>query len=136
MEYAEFELEYKRVSEGIIEGRRDTDLTAEIPRLRALAEQIDDEDDRRLADSVIAGIEDIAAQEPDEPPSEVILRARQVFSEAKRDDGTTAERLARAEEGVRALSRISDTTPDEEQAIGALSHSLDMMIGALRLELR
>jgi hypothetical protein len=136
MEYAEFELEYKRVSEGIIEGRRDIDLTAEIPRLRALAEQLDDEDDRHLADSVIAGIEDIAAQEPDEPPSEVILRAREVFSEAKRDDGTAAARLARAEEGVRALSRISDTTPDEEQAIGALSHSLDMLIGALRLELR
>ncbi|MFI5691928.1 hypothetical protein ACIA58_08820 [Kribbella sp. NPDC051586] len=134
MEYAEFEVEYKRVADSIIEGRRDTDLTAEIPRLRALAEQIDDEDDRHLADSVLAGIEDIIAREPGEPPSEIILQAREAFAEGDRNEGTVAERLARAEEAVRALSRIAaNGTPDEQREIGALEHTLQMLIGALRL---
>ena len=58
----------------------------------------------------------------------------QVFREADRNDGTTAERLARAEDGMRALERIAvNATPDERQAIGTLEHSLQMLIGALRL---
>ena len=134
MEYADFEVEYKRVSEGILEGRRYSDLAAELPRLHALAEQIDDEDDRHLADSVLGGIEEIIARGPGEPPSQLILHAREVFSEANREDGTVAERLARAEEGMRALERIAtNATPDECQAIGDYEHVLHMLIGALRL---
>ncbi|MEV4266534.1 hypothetical protein [Kribbella sp. NPDC049584] len=134
MEYADFEVEYKRVSDGIAEGRRYSDLAAELPRLRALAEQIDDEDDRHLADSVLAGIEDIIARGPGEAPSEIIMEAREAFAEGDRNDGTVAERLARAEEAVRALSRIAaDASADEAREIGALEHSLQMLIGALRL---
>ena len=37
MEYAEFEVEYKRVYEAMLSGRRDRDLTADAARLAALA---------------------------------------------------------------------------------------------------
>ena len=135
MEYADFEVEYKRVSEGILEGRRYSDLAAELPRLHALAEQIDDEDDRDDALLEVAGIEDAIAHGPGEPPSEAIMHAREVYAEAVRDDGTAAERLARAEKGVRRLMQMS-ATPEEEQAIGALEHTLRMLAGALRLQLQ
>jgi hypothetical protein len=133
MEYAEFEVEYKQVADVILNGRNGVDLTADIARLRALAEQIDDEDDRDIAQMEIEGIEYVVAQGPGEPPSEVIMEARRIYAEADRDDGTTAERLARAEEGVQALERLEAATPEEEQAIGSLEHTLVMLIGALRL---
>jgi len=135
MEYADFEVEYKQVADVIINGRNGTDLTAAITRLRALAEQIDDEDDRDDALLEVAGIEDAIAHGPGEPPSEAIMHAREVYAEAVRDDGTAAERLARAEKGVRRLMQMS-ATPEEEQAIGALEHTLRMLAGALRLQLQ
>ncbi|MET9312856.1 hypothetical protein ABZX12_13585 [Kribbella sp. NPDC003505] len=49
MGYAEFEAEYKRVYEVILNGRGDRDLSADVARLSALAAQIDDEDDRENA---------------------------------------------------------------------------------------
>jgi hypothetical protein len=135
MEYAEFEVEYKRVFEVILNDRGDRDLTADIARLHALAEQIDDEDDRDDALLEVTGIEDVISHGPGEPPSEVIIRAREAYAEAGRYDGTPVERLARAEEGMRELSRISaDATADEKAAIGALEHTLRMLIGALQVE--
>jgi regulator of protease activity HflC (stomatin/prohibitin superfamily) len=137
MEYADFETEYKRVFEAILNGRRDRDLSADIARLQALAERIDDEDDREDARLEVAGIEDAIAHGPGEPPSEVILQAREAYAEASGYDGTVAERLARAEEGMQALERISaGATPDEKAAIGALEHTLQMLIGGLHIELR
>jgi hypothetical protein len=137
MEYAEFELEYNKVADVVIDGRGSTDLTAAVAHLRTLADQVDDEDDRRLAHSAIAGIEDIIAGPPEEPPSPLVQHAREVFAAADRDDGTVTERIARAEEGIQALIRIaSDGTDLEQQAIGALEHSLQMLIGALRLDAR
>ncbi|MFC6161534.1 hypothetical protein [Kribbella jiaozuonensis] len=133
MEYAEFEVEYKQVADIILNGRNGADLTADIARLRALANQIDDEDDRDDALLEVSGIEVAIAHGPGEPPSEVILEARRIYAEADRDDGTTAERLARAEQGVQALERLEAATPEEEQAIGSLEHTLVMLIGALRL---
>ncbi|MFD3404993.1 hypothetical protein ACFWUU_30175 [Kribbella sp. NPDC058693] len=133
MEYAEFEVQYKQVADIILTGRNGADLTADIARLRALANQIDDEDDRDDALLEVGGIESVIAQDPGEPPSEVILEARRIYAEADRDDGTTAERLARAEQGVQALERLEAATPEEEQAIGSLEHTLVMLIGALRL---
>lgn len=133
MEYAEFEVEYKQVADVILNGRSGADLTADIARLRALAEQIDDEDDRDDALLEVSGIELAIAHGPGEPPSEVIMEARRIYAEAEREDGTTAERLARAEEGVQALERLEAATPEEEQAIGSLEHTLVMLIGALRL---
>ncbi|MET9269828.1 hypothetical protein [Kribbella sp. NPDC003557] len=134
MEYAEFKPEYKRVFEVILNGRGDRDLTADVARLHALAAQIDDEDDREDALLEVTGIESILAREPAEPPSEIIVLAREVYAEAVRDDGTVAERLARAEEGMRALERLSPgANPDEKVAIGDYEHTLHMQIGALRL---
>lgn len=136
MEYAEFEAEYKRVSEVILNGRGGRDLTADVARLQALAAQIDDEDDREDALLEVSGIEYVLAQGPGEPPTENILQARKAYAEADRNDGTPAERLARAEEGVRVLRAIVATTPEEEQAIGSLEHTLLMLIDALRSEVR
>ena len=134
MEYAEFEAEYKRVSDLLMNGRRDEIQPADIARLRALAAQIDDEDDRGDAFLEISGTEWILAQDPGEPPSEIVMQAREVYAEAVRDDGTIAERLARAEEGMRALERLSPgANEDEKVAIGDYEHTLHMQIGALRL---
>jgi hypothetical protein len=134
MEYAEFEVEYRRVYEAILNGRRGPDLTGEVARLSALAAQIDDEDDREDAYLEVSIVESAAARGPAEPPSEVILQAREAYAEAVRDDGTMAERLARAEEGMRALERLSPgANSDEKQAIGDYEHTLHMHIGALRL---
>ena len=131
MDYAEFEVEYQRVSQLIISGPGDQDLSADIAHLHELVTRIDDEDDRENAHFEVLGLEDALSHGPGDAPSEITLQARRVFTEANRNDGTVAERLARAEEGVRALSRMSGTR-EEEQAIGALSHTLDMLIGALR----
>jgi hypothetical protein len=132
MEYDEFEVEYKRVFEVILKGRGDRDLTADIARLHALAAQIDDEDDREDALLQVTGIEDVLAHGPAEPPSEIIMQAREVYAEAVRDDGTDAERLARAEEGIQALMRIENATAEEEGAIGSMEHTLRMLADALR----
>jgi hypothetical protein len=134
MEYAEFEVEYRQVYEEILNGRGDRDLTEEVARLSALAAQIDDEDDREDAYLEVSVIESFAVRGPAEPPSEIVMQAREVYSEAVRDDGTTAERLARAEEGMRALERLSPgANADEKAAIGDYEHTLHMQIGALRL---
>ncbi|NIK55058.1 hypothetical protein [Kribbella shirazensis] len=133
MEYAEFEAEYKRVSEVILNGRGGRDLTADVARLRVLAAQIDDEDDREDALLEVSGIEYVLAQGPGEPPTENILQARKAYAEADRNDGTPAERLARAEQGIQALMRIQNATPDEKAAIGSMEHTLRMLAGALRL---
>jgi hypothetical protein len=134
MEYAEFEAEYQQVVH-LLRGDR-SGLPAAIERLKELATGIEDEDDREEAGWDIVALEDSiekGKREPDEPPSEVILQARRIYAEANRDDGTTAERLVRAQEGVQALERLEVATPEEEQAIGALEHTLMMLIGALRL---
>ncbi|RZU13585.1 hypothetical protein EV645_4431 [Kribbella rubisoli] len=136
MEYAEFEVEYKRVFEVILNGRGDRDLTADIARLHALAEQIDDEDDRDDALLEVTGIEDVISHGPGEPPSEVIQQARSAYAEAVRDDGTDNERLARAEEGIQALMDIESATPEEEGAIGSMEHTLRMLADALRPDVR
>jgi hypothetical protein len=136
MEYAEFEVEYKRVFEVILNGRGDRDLTADIARLHALAEQIDDEDDRDDALLEVTGIEDVIAHGPGEPPSEIIQQARAAYAEAVRDDGTDDERLARAEEGIQALMDIESATPEEEGAIGSMEHTLRMLADALRPDVR
>ena len=136
MEYAEFEVEYKRVSELIMNGQSDHILPADIARLHALVAQIDDEDDRGDADLEVAGIEDVLANFSPEPPSELVMHARSVYAEASRDDGTDAERLARAEDGIQALMRIENATPDEEGAIGSMEHVLRMLADALRPDVR
>jgi hypothetical protein len=134
MEYVDFEAEYQQVVH-LLRGDR-SGLTAAIERLKELATGIEDEDDREEAGWDIVALEDaIEKSKDEEPPSEAILQARKAYAEAVRDDGTVAERLARAEEGARVLTRMS-ATPDEELAIGALSHTLDMLIGALRSEVR
>lgn len=135
MEYAEFEAEYQQVVL-MLRGDR-SGLPAAIERLRESAASIEDEDDREEAGWEIVALEDALAQGPGEPPTEVVLQMREAFAEADSNEGTLAERLARAEEGIRALERISaNATVDEKREIGALSHTLHMLAGALRLELR
>ncbi|HZX01988.1 hypothetical protein [Kribbella sp.] len=137
MKYAEFEAEYKRVYEDILNGRGDRDLSADVTRLSALAAQIDDEDEREDAYLEVSIIESAAARGPAEPQSEIVMQAREAYSEAVRDDGTDAERLARAEHGMQELERIAGGgDPDERRAIGSLEHTLMMLIGALRNEAR
>ncbi|HET6741881.1 MAG TPA: hypothetical protein VFH76_23215 [Kribbella sp.] len=137
MEYAEFEVEYKRVTELIMTGRIQQIQPTDIARLRNLAAQIDDEDDREDALLEISGTENILANHVAEGPlSEVILEARRISAEGNRYDGTLAERLARAEEAFSALDRLPGATWEEEQQIGALGHTLAMVIEGLRDELR
>lgn len=135
MDYAEFELEYKRVTELIMTGRTNQIQPADIARLRTLATQIDDEDDREIADLEVSGTEWVLAQDPGKPPSEILMQARGLYQEASRDDGTDAERLARAEHGIEALMRIESPTPEDAGAIGSLEHVLRMLADALRSQL-
>jgi hypothetical protein len=136
MEYVDFETEYQQVVH-LLRGDR-SGLTAAIERLKELATGIEDEDDREEAGWDIVALEDaIEKSKDEEPPSEAILRARAAYKEGSRNEGAVAERLARAEEGFRALERIAaNATPDEKRAIGALEHTLQMLIGALRLDVR
>jgi hypothetical protein len=132
MEYAEFEVEYKRLTELIMNGRTKQIQPADITRLQALAAQIDDEDDREVADLEVAGIEDVLVNYSGERPSELLMHARSIYAEANRNDGTDAERLARAEKGIEALMRIENATPEEAGAIGSMEHVLRMLADALR----
>ncbi|MFF0266462.1 hypothetical protein [Kribbella sp. NPDC004536] len=136
MEYAEFEVEYKRVSELIMSGHSDQIQPADIARLRELAAQIDDEDDREDALLEISGTEHVLANRSDERPSELLMHARTIYAEAERNDGTDAERLARAEKGIEALMGIENATPEEAGAIGSMEHVLRMLADALRIQLR
>jgi|tagenome__1003787_1003787.scaffolds.fasta_scaffold20836298_2 hypothetical protein len=134
MTYDEFEAEYRRVVE-MLRGDR-SGLTAAVERLRELAAGIEDESDRDEAGWDIVALEDAVASST-EPPSEIMLQARAAYAEADRNDGTAAERLARAEEGVRALSHLAAAaSPQEQAAIGALTESLEMLIGALQPNVR
>jgi hypothetical protein len=136
MQYADFETEYQQV---VLMFRGDrSGMPAAIERLRELASGIDDEDDREEAGWDIVALEDALEKGTEEEgPSEVIRRARRAFAEADRDDGTAAERIARAEEGIRELERVAaDATPDEQARIGALEHMLLMLIGALKRDVR
>ncbi|GAA1576143.1 hypothetical protein [Kribbella karoonensis] len=132
MEYAHFEVEYKRVSELIMSGRSNEIQPADITRLRTLASQIDDEDDREDALLEVSGTEYVLAQPREEPPSELLMHARSIYAEADRNDGTDAERLARAEQGIEDLTRIEDATPEEAATIGSMEHVLRMLADALR----
>ncbi|MEU8227267.1 hypothetical protein [Kribbella sp. NPDC048915] len=134
MEYAEFEVEYRKVYEAFLSGRRD--LAADFARLHTLAAQIGDEDDREDALLELTGLESSAARDPEEPPSAIIMQAREVYAEASRQDGTDAERLARAEAGIQALMAIESGTEEEHSAIGAMEHTLRMLADALRLHTR
>lgn len=88
MEYAEFEVEYKRAFELVVNGLAPADMSSELARLHTLADRIDDEDDREEARSELVGLEDALAHDDDDAaPSEVILQARRVFAEADRKMG-------------------------------------------------
>lgn len=135
MEYADFEAEYQQVVL-MLRGDR-SGLPTAIARLKDLATTIEDDDDREEAGWDIVALEDAIEKEQDEqPPSDLVRQARRIYAAAARREGTTADRLARAERGVQALTELSGADRDEEQAISSMSHSLDMMIDGIRTEMR
>jgi hypothetical protein len=137
VEYDEFDAEYNRVVEAVKAGLSTVALVAEIERLRALADGIDDESGRKDAGYDLAVLEDLLAHDDAEQPSEVTKQARAAYAEATRYDGTAAERIARAEAGIEKLGRIAaGADPEEREAITGLNESLDMLIGALRPDVR
>jgi hypothetical protein len=137
VKYDEFDAEYNRVVESVEAGLSTAALAAEVERLRVLADGIDDESGRKEAGYDLAMLEDLLAHDDTAEPSEVTQRARAAYAEATRYDGTPSERIARAETGIQQLTSIAATAdPEEQEAISGLTESLDMLIGALRPDVR
>jgi hypothetical protein len=134
MDYDQFDVEYDRAWEAMKAGLRGTELTAEVERLRGLADSIENERDRRDAHLDIEMILSITRPKPPEKPlSETMLRIREVYGEATRYDGTTAERIARLEAGLAEFKRIAETAgPDELHELRGISESMYMLLSALQ----
>jgi hypothetical protein len=138
MDYDQFDVEYDRVWEGMKAGfrgagLRGAELAAEVERLRGLADSIENERDRRDAHLDIDIILDVTRPRPEEPRSETLLEIWRVDREASSFDGTTAERIARLERGIAELHQIAErATPEEMRELSAHSHSLHMLLSALR----
>ncbi|MFK4083762.1 hypothetical protein ACI2LF_06620 [Kribbella sp. NPDC020789] len=134
MEHAQFDAEYRRVVGAAEAGLKGAELAAELARLKELAATVDDESGRRDANFAVDMLQDAMRDgADDEPASETLQEIWRVHREATRYDGTTDERVARVEAGLAELERIAETAePDEVREIEAYSHSMLMLLGALR----
>jgi hypothetical protein len=129
----QFDAEYQRVVQAAQSELSTEALRVEVQRLRQLAAQLEDPDDREEAGHAVAMLENVVAPDPCPRPSEAVLAANQAYADATSSDGTPAERITRAEAGIREIARIARTAdPDEEGSILQFNESLYMLIGALK----
>jgi hypothetical protein len=100
-------------------------LRAELPALEPAEWRRDAEDILRLFTAEIS---------PE--ARERMARAVSALSAAGADDGTIAERIARAEAAITAITAIADESPyrSERHAILSLNETLFTLIEALRLD--
>ncbi|HZX05262.1 hypothetical protein [Kribbella sp.] len=131
MEYDEFFAQYKSAYELWTFGRLDVDgATAELERLRTIAQSVEPVHKRRTAEYLLAQWANETAPEAEGR----MTRATAALTRAGADGGTAAERRARAEAGIAEITGIANETTDvgEQYAILGLNESLAKLIDALR----
>jgi hypothetical protein len=130
MDYDEFFAQYKGAHELWTFGRLEVDgALAELDRLRAIAQSIEPADKRETAQYLLTQWANEMSPQADERMS----RATAILTRAGADDGTPAERKARAEAGIAEITSIADETRDigEQYAILGLNETLAKLIDAL-----
>ncbi|WP_328989799.1 hypothetical protein OG394_26540 [Kribbella sp. NBC_01245] len=136
MAYDEFRTEYDAVLEACLSARLDMDgLAVELDRLRGIAAALSP-DEQTQAATDLQSLDEILTMARQTPYSDspAYNEANRVFGLANSDDGTPAERIARAEEGIQQLRAIADRGADQQEnyAIMRLTEPLAMLIDALR----
>jgi hypothetical protein len=130
MEYDEFFAQYKDAHDLWAFGRLDVDgAVTVIERLRAVVESVEPGDKRRTAEYLLKQW----ANETSQQAEDRMARATSVLARAGADDGTPADRRARAEAGIVEITRIADESTDvgERYAILGLNETLAKLIDAL-----
>lgn len=135
MNYEAFEVDFQRVYQAAGDGLNTGVLRAEIVRLRQLSESIEDPRGRENAGHDIAMLDDLVAHD-DTPYSAARVEAFGAYQAATAEGGTAAERIARAERGIKEIERIAETAdPDESESIAGVTESLHLLIDSLRSDL-
>lgn len=133
MEYDEFFAQYQRAYELWTFGRLDTDgALAELERLRPIAQSVEPAGKRETAEYLLAQW----ANETSPQAAARTARATAVLTRAGADDGTIAERKARAEAGIAEITAIANETTDvaERYAILGLNETLAKLVDTLGRE--
>jgi hypothetical protein len=132
VQYDEFLAQYKQAHFDWSFGRINTaEVASRIAALRAELAGL--EPDKRV-DAEYA-LNSFAAEISPESQARM-ARAVDAVNAAGADDGTIAERIARAEAGIAAVTAIAEESPDrsERHAILSLNETLVTLIEALRLD--
>lgn len=133
MHYDEFFAQYKSAYELWTFGRLDLDgALAELEQLRPIADAVEPADQRATAEFLLAQW----ANEISPEAEERMARATAVLTRAGADGGTTAERKARAEAGIAAITAIANETTDvaERYAVLGLNETLAKLVDTLDRE--
>jgi len=131
MRFDEFLAQYKQAHHDWTFGRIKADAAAaEIARLRAAVPSIDPPEKRRTAESSLSRFESEISPEAQER----MARAIEAISAAMADSGSVSERVARAEDGMAAVTSIAREAANsgEEHAILSLNESLLTLIDRLQ----
>jgi hypothetical protein len=131
MRYDELLAQYHQAHRDWTFGRIDTAEASS--RIAALSAELPAIEPDKRADAEYALRSFEAEISPDSQAR--MARAVDAVNAAGADDGTVAERIARAEAGIAAVTAIADESPDrsERHAILSLSETLVTLIAALRL---
>ncbi|HZX05042.1 hypothetical protein [Kribbella sp.] len=110
----------------------DATVAAEVARLKALAEQIPDEDDRRLAVIRVQKLPELI-RGPQPGTSSQYWRAASLVTQAVNDNGSTADRIAHAERAKSEIAALSEQAPvRESMTILRMNSTLVRLIERLR----
>lgn len=129
MDYDEFFARYRSAHRAWTFGTLErNDAATELERLRAIVPSIEPSDRRQTAEYLV----EQWATELSPQAEDRMARATAVLS-AGGDDGTVAERKARAEAGIAEITSIADETTDIAQryAILGMNETLAKLIDAL-----
>ena len=132
MRYDEFLAQYKQAHSDWSFGRINT--TEAASRIAALRGELPGLEPDKRADAEYA-LNSFAAEISAESQARM-ARAVDAVNAAGADDGSVAERIARAEAGIAAVTAIAEESPDrsERHAILSLNETLVTLIEALRLD--
>ena len=132
MLYDEFLAQYKPAHFDWSFGRINT--TEAASRIAALRGELPELEPDKRADAEYA-LNSFAAEISPESQARM-ARAVDAVNAAGADDGSVAERIARAEAGIAAVTAIAEESPDrsERHAILSLNETLVTLIEALRLD--
>jgi hypothetical protein len=131
MDYDEFVRRYREGRRAWLLGRADRATAAvDLARLRAAVPTVEPAAKRQTAGELL----DHWAAETAPEAVDRMNRAVAALGRAERDDGTVAERVARAEAGIAEIGRIAAEAPDpgERSALNGLTETLARLADALR----